>query len=137
MVGVGRDLWGSSSPPPLPKQGHLQQATCVFKTCVVVSCVVWSFIFFNNHKKAAAPRSACVRGGVCAARPRAAVVVFLQVVPLSQRSGVLEWCSGTTPIGEFLVNADEGAHKRYRPKDYSGYQCQKIMMVSQNNENKK
>jgi len=26
IVGVGRDLWGSSSPAPLPKQGHLQQA---------------------------------------------------------------------------------------------------------------
>ena len=26
MVGVGRDLCGSSSPPPLPKHGHLQQA---------------------------------------------------------------------------------------------------------------
>ena len=26
MVGVGRDLWGSSGPTPLPKQGHLQQA---------------------------------------------------------------------------------------------------------------
>jgi len=26
MFGVGRDLWGSSSPTPLPKQGHLQQA---------------------------------------------------------------------------------------------------------------
>ena len=26
MVGVGRDLWGSSSPTRLPKQGHLQQA---------------------------------------------------------------------------------------------------------------
>ena len=26
MVGVGRDLWGSSSPTTLPKQGHLQQA---------------------------------------------------------------------------------------------------------------
>jgi len=26
MVGVGRDLRGSSSPTPLPKQGHLQQA---------------------------------------------------------------------------------------------------------------
>jgi len=26
MVGVGRDLSGSSSPTPLPKQGHLQQA---------------------------------------------------------------------------------------------------------------
>jgi len=26
MFGVGRDLGGSSSPSPLPKQGHLQQA---------------------------------------------------------------------------------------------------------------
>jgi len=26
MVGIGKDLWGSSSPTPLPKQGHLQQA---------------------------------------------------------------------------------------------------------------
>jgi len=26
MVEVGRDLWGSSSPTPLPKQGHLEQA---------------------------------------------------------------------------------------------------------------
>jgi len=26
MVGVGTDLCGSSSPIPLPKQGHLQQA---------------------------------------------------------------------------------------------------------------
>ena len=27
MVGVGRDLCGSSSPTPLTKQGHLQRAT--------------------------------------------------------------------------------------------------------------
>ena len=26
MLGVGRDLCGSSSPIPLPKQGHLEQA---------------------------------------------------------------------------------------------------------------
>ena len=26
MLGVGRNLCGSSSPTPLPKQGHLQQA---------------------------------------------------------------------------------------------------------------
>ena len=26
MAGVGRDFCGSSSPPPLPNQGHLQQA---------------------------------------------------------------------------------------------------------------
>ena len=25
MLGVGRDLWGSSSAIPLPKQGHLEQ----------------------------------------------------------------------------------------------------------------
>jgi len=25
MVRDGRDLWGSSSPTPLPKQGHLKQ----------------------------------------------------------------------------------------------------------------
>lgn len=61
------------------------------------------------------------------------MVLLLQVVPLSQRSGVLEWCSGTTPIGEFLVNAEEGAHKRYRPKDYSSYQCHKILLVSPKN----
>ncbi|NWX93244.1 ATM kinase, partial [Nothoprocta pentlandii] len=53
------------------------------------------------------------------------------VVPLSQRSGVLEWCSGTMPIGEFLVNGEAGAHRRYRPKDFSSYDCQKLMMEAQ------
>ncbi|KAM3935269.1 serine-protein kinase ATM-like [Leptodactylus fuscus] len=48
-----------------------------------------------------------------------------KVVPLSQRSGVLEWCSGTVPIGEYLVNAEDGAHKRYRPGDYSSLHCQR------------
>jgi len=26
MVAIARDLWGSSSPTPLPKQGHLEQS---------------------------------------------------------------------------------------------------------------
>jgi len=26
VVGVGRDLWGTPTPTPLPNQGHLQQA---------------------------------------------------------------------------------------------------------------
>lgn len=64
-------------------------------------------------------------------RKRKLTIRRYKVVPLSQRSGVLEWCSGTIPIGEFLVNADQGAHKRYRPHDYSGFQCQKIMMDAQ------
>jgi len=33
VVGVGRDLWRSSSPTPLPKQGHLKQGA---QDCVQV-----------------------------------------------------------------------------------------------------
>ncbi|KAJ7995488.1 hypothetical protein DPEC_G00245090 [Dallia pectoralis] len=50
-----------------------------------------------------------------------------KVVPFSQRSGVLEWCSGTVPIGDFLLDA----HKRYRPQDWIGLACRKKMIESQ------
>ncbi|XP_043928554.1 serine-protein kinase ATM isoform X2 [Protopterus annectens] len=58
-------------------------------------------------------------------RKRKLTIRRYKVVPLSQRSGVLEWCSGTIPIGEFLVNQESGAHRRYRPKDWSSLQCRK------------
>lgn len=61
-------------------------------------------------------------------RKRKLTICTYKVVPLSQRSGVLEWCTGTVPIGEFLVNNENGAHKRYRPKDFSANYCQKKMM---------
>ncbi|XP_006833863.1 PREDICTED: serine-protein kinase ATM [Chrysochloris asiatica] len=61
-------------------------------------------------------------------RKRKLTICTYKVVPLSQRSGVLEWCTGTVPIGEFLVNNEDGAHKRYRPNDYSACQCQRKMM---------
>ncbi|XP_040282187.1 serine-protein kinase ATM [Bufo bufo] len=61
-------------------------------------------------------------------RKRKLAIRRYKVVPLSQRSGVLEWCAGTVPIGEYLVNAEDGSHKRYRPGDYSSLQCQKKMM---------
>uniref|UniRef100_A0A1A7X0C2 non-specific serine/threonine protein kinase n=1 Tax=Iconisemion striatum TaxID=60296 RepID=A0A1A7X0C2_9TELE len=54
-----------------------------------------------------------------------------KVVPFSQRSGVLEWCSGTVPIGEFLVNPNKGAHKRFRPQDWTNLACRKKMMEAQ------
>ncbi|XP_029027107.1 serine-protein kinase ATM isoform X2 [Betta splendens] len=54
-----------------------------------------------------------------------------KVVPFSQRSGVLEWCSGTMPIGEFLVDPTKGAHKRFRPQDSSNLACRKQMMEAQ------
>ncbi|XP_037632338.1 serine-protein kinase ATM isoform X2 [Sebastes umbrosus] len=54
-----------------------------------------------------------------------------KVVPFSQRSGVLEWCSGTVPIGEFLVDSNKGAHKRFRPGDWTSLACRKRMMEAQ------
>ncbi|XP_034170693.2 serine-protein kinase ATM [Pangasianodon hypophthalmus] len=57
-----------------------------------------------------------------------------KVVPFSQRSGVLEWCSGTVPIGEFLVDAQKGAHKRFRPQDWSSMACRRKMMEAQKME---
>uniref|UniRef100_A0A672YB26 non-specific serine/threonine protein kinase n=1 Tax=Sphaeramia orbicularis TaxID=375764 RepID=A0A672YB26_9TELE len=54
-----------------------------------------------------------------------------KVVPFSQRSGVLEWCSGTVPIGEFLVDPKNGAHKRFRPQDWTNLACRRKMMDSQ------
>eukprot|EP00095_Tigriopus_kingsejongensis_P008209 maker-scaffold895_size84271-snap-gene-0.31 protein:Tk08209 transcript:maker-scaffold895_size84271-snap-gene-0.31-mRNA-1 annotation:"serine-protein kinase atm" len=36
-----------------------------------------------------------------------------RVVPLSQRSGILEWCENTLPLRDYLIQA----HKRYYPKD--------------------
>ncbi|XP_042315979.1 serine-protein kinase ATM isoform X2 [Sceloporus undulatus] len=64
-------------------------------------------------------------------RKRKLTIRRYKVVPLSQRSGVLEWCTGTIPLGEFLINTDRSAHKRYRPKDYSSIDCQKKMMEAQ------
>ncbi|CAH8669060.1 unnamed protein product [Heterobilharzia americana] len=40
-----------------------------------------------------------------------------KVVPVSQRCGVIEWCEGTVPLGEWLANERSGAHQRYRPRD--------------------
>ncbi|XP_058274732.1 serine-protein kinase ATM isoform X2 [Hemibagrus wyckioides] len=57
-----------------------------------------------------------------------------KVVPFSQRSGVLEWCSGTVPIGEFLVDSQNGAHKRFRPQDWNNIVCRKKMMDAQKME---
>uniref|UniRef100_A0A3B5B9P8 non-specific serine/threonine protein kinase n=1 Tax=Stegastes partitus TaxID=144197 RepID=A0A3B5B9P8_9TELE len=54
-----------------------------------------------------------------------------KVVPFSQRSGVLEWCSGTVPIGEFLVDVNKGAHKRFRPQDWTNMVCRRRMMEAQ------
>uniref|UniRef100_A0A1A9V9S2 Serine/threonine-protein kinase ATM n=1 Tax=Glossina austeni TaxID=7395 RepID=A0A1A9V9S2_GLOAU len=42
-----------------------------------------------------------------------------KVMPLSTRTGILQWCQNTTPIGSYLGDA----HKNYRPKDYTVGKC--------------
>ena len=37
-----------------------------------------------------------------------------KIVPLSQRSGILQWCDGTAPLQTFLAGK-EGVHERYFP----------------------
>ncbi|CAB1347999.1 unnamed protein product [Coregonus sp. 'balchen'] len=54
-----------------------------------------------------------------------------KVVPFSQRSGVLEWCSGTVPIGDFLTDPQKGAHTRFYPQDWASLTCRKKMIESQ------
>ena len=56
-----------------------------------------------------------------------------QVIPLSQRSGIVEWCEETRPLGEYLIgppqSPHQGAHYRYRPSDSSSMECRKKLTV--------
>lgn len=57
-----------------------------------------------------------------------------KVVPLSQRSGVLEWCANTMPLADYLagppaIKSHGGAHRRYRPNDLLASKCREKMMV--------
>nr|QSX72307.1 ATM kinase [Halisarca dujardinii] len=50
-----------------------------------------------------------------------------KVIPLSQRSGVVEWCEGTVPLGMYLIGQGVGAHQRYCPLQWSNSICRKKM----------
>ena len=52
------------------------------------------------------------------------------MIPLSQRSGVLEWCEGTIPLGEYLVGGTDNAHARYRPQDMKPMDCRREMQAA-------
>lgn len=47
-----------------------------------------------------------------------------KVVPLSKRSGILEWCQNTIPIGDYLVSSGK-AHEKYRPNDWKPADCRR------------
>lgn len=56
-----------------------------------------------------------------------------KVIPLTQRSGILEWCSNSIPLGSYLVGTKgSGAHERYHPKDMTPAQCRTIIEVRNN-----
>ncbi|KAJ8877272.1 hypothetical protein PR048_021726, partial [Dryococelus australis] len=52
-----------------------------------------------------------------------------RVVPLSQRSGLIEWCENTQPLSHYLAGANS-YHKRYYPKDLPVKKCYKMVEVA-------
>lgn len=54
-----------------------------------------------------------------------------KVIPLTQRSGILEWCSNSLPLAVYLVGVPNhpGAHERYHPDDLTPSKCRRIIHV--------
>ncbi|KAJ9577913.1 hypothetical protein L9F63_025226, partial [Diploptera punctata] len=60
-------------------------------------------------------------------KKRKLLIRTYKIVPLSQRSGVLEWCQNTQPLSSYLTGAN-GAHERYYPEDRSVKECRTLIM---------
>ena len=56
-------------------------------------------------------------------RKRSLSIRSYKVIPLSNRSGVLQWLDETSPIGEWLNEA----HRLYRPKDWTTERCKEFI----------
>ncbi|XP_050307938.1 serine-protein kinase ATM isoform X2 [Anthonomus grandis grandis] len=50
-----------------------------------------------------------------------------KIVPLSMRSGILEWVANSMPIGDYLTGSKDieymGAHREFRPQDKTPNEC--------------
>ncbi|KAJ1651549.1 Serine/threonine-protein kinase tel1 [Dispira simplex] len=57
-------------------------------------------------------------------RQRQLQVRTYKVIPLTPRSGVLQWVTNTLPLGNWLSEA----HPRYYPKDLTPHDCRKLMV---------
>lgn len=68
---------------------------------------------------------------------RKLVIRTYKVVPLSQRSGIIEWCENTQPIGLYLIGQDSlsGAHRKFNPGDITASECRMRLRVSTFSEN--
>ncbi|KAK0178060.1 hypothetical protein PV328_002041 [Microctonus aethiopoides] len=60
-----------------------------------------------------------------------------KIVPLSQRSGVLEWCDNTLPISCILCGTSDtvGMHTKYHPQDLSFFDCKKKIQAAKSLSN--
>lgn len=54
-----------------------------------------------------------------------------KIIPLSMRSGILEWVENSMPIGNYLVGDKKtcGAHQKYRMHDKSPKTCKLMIQV--------
>ncbi|XP_037926339.1 serine/threonine-protein kinase ATM isoform X2 [Hermetia illucens] len=70
------------------------------------------------------------------ARKRKLNIRTYKVVPLSMRSGILEWCENTIPLGLYLTGEkkNSGAHKKFRPQDYAPDECYKKLLEKHKSE---
>eukprot|EP00117_Sycon_ciliatum_P033907 scpid11421/ scgid25987/ Serine-protein kinase ATM; Ataxia telangiectasia mutated homolog len=59
-----------------------------------------------------------------------------KVIPLSQRSGVVQWCVDTMPLGQYLVVGDQSAHRRYQPTAPTNMRCRETLMNAKTPEAK-
>ncbi len=67
-------------------------------------------------------------------RKRKLFIRTYKIVPLSQRSGILEWCANTTTMCDYLISTNPrklGAHQRYFPNDWTAQKCRSTMSVSE------
>ncbi|XP_039291235.1 serine-protein kinase ATM isoform X2 [Nilaparvata lugens] len=62
-------------------------------------------------------------------RQRKLYIKTYKVVPMTQRSGVIEWCDNTTPLAQYLIGRGDnsGAHQRLRPNDLRPELCKQML----------
>jgi len=66
-------------------------------------------------------------GAAAGARARHLRMRTYKVVPFNPQAGVVQWCTSTLPLSEYLFNGNAAAHKRLRPDDLSHDQAWKKM----------
>ncbi|XP_011494720.1 PREDICTED: serine-protein kinase ATM [Ceratosolen solmsi marchali] len=67
------------------------------------------------------------------AKQRKLYIRTYKVVPLTQRSGVLQWCENTLPLSCILTGdgtSQIGLHQKYFPNDYAPNDCRKRLHVA-------